>query len=407
MLTTYDDDHRFILNHVDGVELTAPDDPAARVLVAPAWQGRVMTATVGPRQPDGVAPSFGWVNRRHIAGVASHGFAPQFNALGGSDRFWLGPEGSRFSIFFDAGTPFDIEHWRTPTCLDTEPWAIVGRPTRHDVAMRHETTLVNRAGARFELRIDRTVRALSSRDALVWVTAAVNSANDGLGDHGPANARAAAPATVAYESINTITNIGPRPWRRESGLLSIWILGMYPPGARATILLPVRAGDQHLPGSLVNDAYFGPPAANRLRTRESCVLFRADGRSRGKIGLSPRRATGLAASFDPDRSSLTIVSCQSPDPAAPYVNSMWSDEVDPYAGDAINAYNDGPVTPGGAPLGPFHELETSSPGAELAPGASLTHAHRTVHFAGPFEALEALACSWLGLSLHDAAFGDA
>ena len=46
--------------------------------------------------------------------------------------------------------------------------------------------------------------------------------------------------------------------------------------------------------------------------------------------------------------------------ATRYVNSMWEVQRDPYAGDVINSCNGGPRS--GAPaLGPFYELETSSP----------------------------------------------
>ena len=31
------------------------------------------------------------------------------NGFGGEDRFWLGPEGGQFSIFFKKDDPFDLE----------------------------------------------------------------------------------------------------------------------------------------------------------------------------------------------------------------------------------------------------------------------------------------------------------
>ena len=44
-----------------------------------------------------------------------------------------------------------------------------------------------------------------------------------------------------------------------------------------------------------------------------------------------------------------------------------------------------PGTPGAPPLGPFYELETSSPALALAPGESAEHVHRTLHFLGAQE----------------------
>ena len=61
-------------------------------------------------------------------------------------------------------------------------------------------------------------------------------------------------------------------------------------------------------------------------------------------------------------------------------------QEDPFAGDVINSYNDGPVEDGSI-MGPFYEIETSSPGAELAPGASLVHTQKVIHIQGKDEQL--------------------
>jgi len=89
--------------------------------------------------------------------------------------------------------------------------------------------------------------------------------------------------------------------------------------------------------------------------------------------------------------------------ASGYVNSMWEPQGRPFDGDAINSYNDGPPRPGAAPLGPFYELETSSPAAALVPGGSLTHRHRTIHRQGPPDLLDPIACSELGVSVEEIA----
>jgi len=44
-------------------------------------------------------------------------------------------------------------------------------------------------------------------------------------------------------------------------------------------------------------------------------------------------------------------------------------------------------------------LESNSPAAALAPGASLTHIHRTIHLSGPEAELDAIARAALGVSL--------
>ena len=83
------------------------------------------------------------------------------------------------------------------------------------------------------------------------------------------------------------------------------------------------------------------------------------------------------------------------------MNSLWEQQREPYRGDANNSYNDGAPTPGAKPLGPFYELESSSPAAALAPGESAEHVHRTLHFVGAPEDLDAIARASLGVGIAD------
>jgi hypothetical protein len=45
--------------------------------------------------------------------------------------------------------------------------------------------------------------------------------------------------------------------------------------------------------------------------------------------------------------------------------------------------------PDGSQMGPFYELETSSPAADIEPGDTLTHEHATFHFCGSKDAVRA------------------
>ncbi len=103
---SFGEDLAFLRQHTE-VALLADKSGNAQVAVAPAYQGRVMTSTAGGAK----GLSYGWVNRKLIA---SGKFEPHINVFGGEDRFWLGPEGGQFSIFFAKGVPFDLEHWFTP-----------------------------------------------------------------------------------------------------------------------------------------------------------------------------------------------------------------------------------------------------------------------------------------------------
>jgi hypothetical protein len=206
---------------------------------------------------------------------------------------------------------------------------------------------------------------------------------------------------VAYETDNRITNTGSAAWTKETGLLSIWILGMYRPGPRTTVVVPFVPGSESERGPIVNDRYFGAIGDDRLRVGEQALFFRADGQKRGKIGVPRARARDVAGSYDPDAGVLTLVKFTLPADATEYVNSMWERQQDPYTGDVVNSYNDGPMTPGAAPMGPFYEIESSSPAAALAPNGALQHVHRTFHLEGPAEELDAVARAALGVSLDE------
>jgi hypothetical protein len=371
----FQNDVDFLRKHVETIVLGG-DGAGPRVAVVPAYQGRVMTSTTGgPAQP-----SFGWINYEHIASGKS---TPHINVYGGEERFWLGPEGGQFSIFFPPGGKFEISDWQTPAAIDTEPFAVVGK-SDSSVSFRHEAQLKNYSHTEFKVRVDRTVDLLSK-------TAAEKSLGQPLGDV----------QMVGYRSTNRLTNIGASNWQKPSGLLSIWILGMYKPGEQTTVVVPFRTGDETQLGPIVNDAYFGKPPAERLVVGDGVLFFSGDGKYRGKIGLSPQRARDVVGSWDTTSGVLTIVKYNQPTAVAEYVNSMWEIQQHPYAGDVVNSYNDGPPSPGEPQLGPFYELETSSPALALAAGQSVEHIEETYHFEGDRITLDALANRLLGASLEE------
>ncbi len=84
------------------------------------------------------------------------------------------------------------------------------------------------------------------------------------------------------------------------------------------------------------------------------------------------------------------------------MNSKWEIQKDPFSGDAINAYNDGPVEDG-TQMGPFYELESSSPAAGLKPGEKMTHSQRIFHFTGTEAELSSITEKIFGVSLNDIA----
>ena len=120
---------------------------------------------------------------------------------------------------------------------------------------------------------------------------------------------------------------------------------------------------------------------------------------RSKLGLPASRATNLCGSYDSSKGVLTILWCNLPEVSSTYVNGQWGVQEDPFAGDVINSYNDGPVEDGSI-MGPFYEIETSSPGAELIPGASLVHIQKVVHIQGKDEQLAPIVQKLFGADLN-------
>jgi hypothetical protein len=206
---------------------------------------------------------------------------------------------------------------------------------------------------------------------------------------------------VAFESDNKITNGGKKAWTRESGMLSIWILGMFNPAPNTTIVVPIKKGPEAELGVKVTSDYFGAIPPERLVVRDDVMFFSGDGKFRSKIGINPKRSKAVLGSYDADSRVLTIVKFTQPEGVTDYVNSLWKIQENPFGGDAANSYNDGAPAPGAKPLGPFYEIESSSPAAGLAPGASQSHVHTTMHLSGPEAALDEAAKAVLGLSLAE------
>jgi hypothetical protein len=372
----FGEDITFLNSHTEVIVLSNKETPA-KVALVPAWQGRVMTSSA---EGDS-GRSFGWINRELIASGKTQ---PHINARGGEDRFWLGPEGGQFSIFFGKDAPFDLEHWFTPAAIDTLPYQLVSQ-SMNRATFTALFALTNYSGTRFELKVNREVRLLGSTEA--WTKLAVKP-NASL-------------KLVAYETDNKLTNAGRQSWKKESGLLSIWILGMFNPSPKTTIVVPIRKGPESELGAKVTSDYFGQIPSERLAVKDETIYFSGDGKFRSKIGMGPKRSKGVLGSHDAESRVLTVVQFSQPAKATDYVNALWKLQDKPYSGDAANSYNDGPPAPGAKPLGPFYELESSSPAVELKPGKSLEHLHRTIHLTGDESELDPVARAVFGVSLAE------
>jgi len=370
----FDEEIAFLSAHGAAIKVLQSAN-GSRIAVSGKYQARVMTSAV---EPDGA--SLGFVNRSF---VESGKVGTAFDNFGGEDRFWLGPEGGQYALYFAAGKPFEFGNWQTPHAFQEGEW-LEKAASATSIAFARSFTVTNYAGTDFKVGVERKISLLSTEQAKAL-----------LGVEVPSSLK-----WVGFSSENTLINQGTQAWTEDKGLPSVWILGMFNPAPGTRVVAPF---DKSGKGEVVNDRYFGKIAADRLQVNQQkgFVVLKADGQSRGKIGLSPTRAKSVLGSYSSAGSLLTIVRFTRPAGAKRYVNNLWEVSNQPYGGDVANAYNDGPVEPGKPSLGGFYELESSSPAAALAPGAKLVHTHETYHFSGAREALEALATKVLGVSLTD------
>jgi hypothetical protein len=368
---TYGYDVKFLNEYLEPVELVQGE---SRILLSPKYQGRVMTSS-----SDGLGGnSYGWINHELIK---SGEVLEQINPVGGEERFWLGPEGGQYSIFFEPGVSFDFENWATPAVLDTEPFQ-VNKQTETEVEFFKNIELRNYSNYNFIFDVNRIVRLLNREEI-----------ERQLGIKLYDEMR-----LVGYESINQIKNKGEKAWEKETGLLSIWLLGMFNPSPSVTVIIPYKTEVES--DYIVKDDYFGKIPDDRLIVKEGMIYFKGDGKERGKLGVPPQRALPVLGSYDAENNILTVVRTMIPEGETDYVNSAWELQENPYYGDALNSYNDGPLDDG-SQLGPFYELETSSPALALKPGEQAVHSQSTVHFEGTEEQLNAICQQIFDITLKE------
>jgi hypothetical protein len=375
---TFAYDLAFLKKHHTDLVLLKDPSGGAQVIILPAYQGRVMTSTADGE--NGI--SFGWINYDLIT---EGKFSEQFTALGGEERFWLGPEGGQFSLYFKKGADFTFNNWVVPRPIDSEPFNLISA-TETEAKFEKDMHLENYSGTMFDLKVSRNISLLDK-----------NSLNELLGLELSSDIR-----SVGFQSENILTNIGTETWNERKGLLSVWVLSMLKSNDQTNVVIPYKKGDSLSLGKIVTDDYFGKLDSDRLKIKDGYLLFKADAKQRSKIGVSPKRALPIAGSYDAENNVLTISQFTLPEGVTSYVNSTWKIQDDPFVGDAVNAYTDGPIE--GKQMGKFYEIESSSPALSLAPGAKATHIHRTIHLSGSTEKLNEIALKVFGLSLNQLKF---
>jgi len=323
----------------DGVVLSGE---TGKVLVSPRLQGTVLVSTV-----DG--ESLGWINREAIASGKG--------GVGGADRFWFGPDGSQYTVFFEPGAPLEEKNWRVaPEVAEGEMKVL--EKANDKVVMERVIRLKNHLGAEFNTRLKRTVTMVSAKSEVTGVTG------------------------VAYRVENEITNLGER-WNHQKGLLALWSLGSFTGGEKVEVKLQVGAADKVR-------KYFTPFQKEQLKFEGGVASFRCSGNWRSKIGLAPEDSSGVMVSIDPERRLLTVIRYSVAD-GERFPHAERGIQKNPYDGDLANVYNHGSLDrkPFDAPQ--FYEMESASSMRELKKGESIKHWQEVSHYRGDLKKLNELA----------------
>ena len=343
----------------------------SEVIVSAKFQGKVFTSTA----EGDTGKSFGWINYKAFDAPVD----PHMNAYGGEDRLWLGPEGGQFALFFKKGAKMEFANWFTPAPFDHESWQVINKNDKQ-VSLTKNMSLVNYKDTRLDLRVDRKITLLDRAD--------IEKALKIKPDSGV--------KAVGTETDNSIANTGKDAWTKQSGAPCLWNLDMFTPSPQVTIVIPYN---DHAGGKVATTDYFGQIPSDRVTYKKGRLFFKADGKSRGKLGMPAIRTLSVAGSYDAANNVLSIILFDVNNKAT-YLNQEWKTDKDPLTGDAVNAYNDGPLA-NGTQMGPFYEMESVSPGAFLKPGEKLTHQHLIFHFTGDKAGLNTIAMKVLGVSLND------
>jgi len=263
------------------------DNKKGRIAISPEIQGKVLTTDIAE--------------------------------IGGEERLWFGPLGSQHSFYFQQLKPFNGGNWLVPPSLSTEPYHLKKFVSK-EVLLSKQITLTNFIGTEFNFEVLRKIRLLEQEDVENNLNIKIKN---GL-------------SYVAYESINSIQNKDDKPWKKETGLVSVWNLNMFKGSDETVVIIP-----------LINEVsmdkiykYLGPLDQSRIQLKQNSLLFKADGKYRSKIGVPHEMAPKIYGSYSKDKERLTIVQYRKTI-ETDYSNSDISIQDNPYEGEIIPIYNDG------------------------------------------------------------------
>jgi len=366
-------DLEFLQRKDKDLTILSSSDGKSQLLFSAKYQGKVFTTTT-----DGLnGNSIGFINYDAFDCDEND----HINVFGGENRFWLGPEGGKFSVFFCKNAEQSVENWFTPKAIDTEEWKLIASD-KTKVTVEKETVLVNTLETTLKMKLQRSVTLLSVADIENLLSIQL-----------PDNVRHS-----AYETVNAVTNLNDFEWNEKTGTVCIWMLDMFPPSGKALTIIPYNERLEKNPKTVVKTNYFGEIPDDRIQFRNGNVYLKTDGQYRCKIGIKNLYTGSIAGNYDSENNLFTVILFDKKSDE-PYLNQQWGAGEPVFGGDMVNAYNDGPMDDGSI-LGPFYELESSSPAAFLKPDNVLTHKHTVFHFSGEPENLNDIIQKLFGVGIH-------
>ena len=371
---TFGYDLNYLSQKDDSLIVLSGDGGNSQIIVSAKYQAKVFTSTAAGL--DGT--SMGFVNYKFFdAGKVDE----HMNGFGGENRFWLGPEGGKYSVFFKPDSTQVYDNWHTPQPFDIEPWQVT-LVNKGNVSFKKEMEVTNYLGKVLKLQVDRSI-ALIERPEI----------ESGLSIRLNPNVKA-----VGYTTDNSIVNLNDFEWTKETGTICIWMLDMFNPAPHAVTFIPYNNGSEAELGKTLTSNYFGDIPADRMKVTDSMIYLKTDGAYRSKLGLNAKRTKAIAGNYDPDSNRLTVITFNV-DKDSTYLSQEWNPDKDPLTGDAMNAYNDGPLADGSI-MGPFLELESVSRAAFLKPMKTLSHKHTVYHFIGKEADLNPITEKLFGISIN-------
>ncbi len=266
------------LKKKDSIVLLKSSDGLSEVIISPKYQGKIFTSTADGDE----GKSFGWVNYKAFNGTIDL----HMNAYGGEDRLWVGPEGGKFALFFKQGAKMEFANWFTPAPIDHESWTVIGKDDKQ-VSLNKNMSLTNYLGTRLDIEVNRQIGIMSQMEI-----------EKALGIQLDTTVK-----TVGIKTNNTLTNASSKAWTKLTGAPCLWDLDMFTPSPQVTIVIPYKADAK---GKVATTDYFGQIPANRVNYKNGHLFFKADGKSRGKLGMPAGRSTAIAGSYDATNNVLTI-----------------------------------------------------------------------------------------------------